>query len=158
MQRQQLRHQRVELLAALLHDLEDALRRLGHDQHGSIVGVRDLRDQPLLEQAREDVVGVGAADAGLARDVAHRRLTELERGQIEAHFGLVQTDVHQDLIDRHRTLTPASNSRKARAISMARPDQHCRMRLTLMSTGVTEFVHMARKIGNNACCLECQFG
>ena len=82
-------------------DLQHARRRLCHDQHRAVAGLRNLVHEPLLEQAREDVVGIGATDAGLARDVAHRRLTELERCQIEAHFRLVQTDVRQSAFDGH---------------------------------------------------------
>ena len=58
-----------------------------------------LRHQPLLEQAREHVVGVGATDAGLGGNVAHGRLTEFERGQIEPGLGLLQTELNEHAID-----------------------------------------------------------
>jgi hypothetical protein len=94
----------VDLLQPRLEQLQQTLRLLGCDQHRLLRCAADFHHQPLLEQSREHSVAVGAADTSLACNIRDGRLPELERRDVELHFGLLKIEGDQNTFDAHRPM------------------------------------------------------
>lgn len=62
-----------------------------------------MGDQPLVDQAIQNVIGGGPTDAGTLGDRRHRRLAQFERSQIEASFLAGKAQLGK-LIKQHHSL------------------------------------------------------